>query len=102
MSKYKFKSEEPVWYRSDWIVEKDDEGEAVMNEENGEVVDSYDHVDRYYWITSEERDDVLVVPSFMDGEEALMELETTQKMFEDFVKEENGFEIVDEESDVYY
>lgn len=101
MSRYTFKSEEPVWYRSDWVVEKNDEGDPVMDEESGEVVDSYDHVDRYYWIVSEERDDVLLVPSFMAGEEALMELETTQKMFEDFVEEEKGFEIVDEEKEVY-
>lgn len=103
MSVYTFKSEEPVWYRSDWQVEKNEDGEPVMNEEHGEVEDSYDGAMRYYWIVSEERDDVLIVPSFMDGEEALMELETTQKMFEDFVNDEDapGFEIVDDVREVY-
>lgn len=104
MSEYTFKSEEPVWYRSEWSVEKDEDGEPIMNEDNGRVVDSYGQEGGYYWIVSEERDDVLIVPSFMEGEKALMELQTTQKMFEDFVDNDEevvGFEIVDDVREVY-
>lgn len=92
MATYEGVAEEPVWTQT------------VFNSEMEIVVDdrSYDAVEgveSYFWIESDEREDMLVVPSFVAMEELVKELnEKSELSFEDFVEERGSGYRVEESS----
>lgn len=64
---YKFHSDEKVWQVSVF-----DEEMTLQN--GGETTDMVEDAEGYYWITSTERDEVLKVSDFAQGEEIVKKL----------------------------
>jgi len=76
---YKFHSVEKVWQKTVY----DEEMEVT----DGVTTDFVDDEVGYYWITSEDRDDVLKVMDFCQGEDIITELkEGNLEDFEDAVE----------------
>lgn len=78
MTEYRLECDEPFYVRTTFNEE--------MEQENREIdsSDGLQHDKHYYWITSTERDDVLKVDSFMDGEDIIQKLRDREyKNFEE-------------------
>lgn len=103
MSEYNLVAEESVWYRSSYSCRERDDAESgvSMNMEHGEVMDSVAAEKSYFWIESLDRDDILAVPDFMTGEEALTMLTKEDTSFEEIVEDHDGCEIVEDKQEVF-
>lgn len=88
---YFLKCDEPVYYRTDYIWT---EGGLEPDEAYVGGAEGLDGMEKFYWITSTERDKVLRIPDIMTGEKVLQKLSENQDYkFEDVVEEEDYPEI---------
>lgn len=69
---YVLVSDSPYWVESDWVYDEEKEELVDTDREITDIVD--DHIS-YYWIYSDDRDEVLKVMDFVQGEEIVKRLE---------------------------
>jgi len=101
---YDLVCEEPFWTKTRFNVRdsprEDSDKQIVAKEDSPETIDLVEGMRRWYWIESTDREEVLKVPDFTEGERIVMELSQSSKGFEDFVESDNAVEIV-EKGDIY-
>ena len=101
---FSLQCEESLWHRSEFTIDSEEDSDLALKgkKRSSRDVGVVEDEQNYYWVESTDRDEVLAVPDFMTGEEALVRLEEEDLTFEEFVEQdENGCKIVEDRQKVY-